>query len=160
MFITLFTLFHVALSLVGLLSGFVAVLGLLRGRLLSGWTMTFLGFTLATSVTGFLFPRDHFMPAHAVGIVSLIALAVAIYALYFRQLQGGWRNAYAVSAVFSLYLNMFVAVVQAFQKIPFLKAAAPTQSEPPFVLAQLALMLLFIVLGWRAWQGFRGLATA
>jgi hypothetical protein len=81
---------------------------------------------VATSVTGFFFPRDHFMPAHAVGIVSLLGLGVAIHALYSRKLQGSWRNVYVVSAVFSLYLNVFVAVVQAFQKIPILKATAPT----------------------------------
>jgi len=127
--------------------------------LLSGWTATFLAATVATSVTGFLFPRDHFMPAHAIGIISLIGLAVAIYALYVRQLQGAWRKVYAVSAVVSLFLNMFVALVQAFQKIPLLKEAAPTQSEPAFVLAQLVVTSLFIVLGWRAWVGFRGLAA-
>jgi hypothetical protein len=159
MILTVFTLFHVAISLVGLLSGFVAVFGLLRARLLSGWTATFLASTVATSVTGFLFPRDHFMPAHAIGIVSLIGLAVAIYALYSRKLQGAWRKVYAVSAVLSLFLNMFVALVQAFEKIPLLKGAAPTQSEPPFVLAQIVVMVLFIVLGWRAWVGFRVLAS-
>jgi hypothetical protein len=155
MILTIFTIFHVAISLVGLLAGYVAVFGLLRSKLLSGWTATFLAMTVATSVTGFFFPRNHIMPAHIVGVVSLLGLAVAIYALYSRKLQGAWRNVYVVSAVFSLYLNMFVGVVQAFQKIPLLKAAAPTQSEPPFVIAQIAVMVLFILLGWRAWVKFR-----
>ncbi len=155
MILILFTLFHVAISLVALLAGSVAVFGLLRGRLLSGWTPTFLAMTVATSVTGFFFPRNHIMPAHIVGIVSLLGLAVALYSLYSRRLEGAWRNVYVVSAVFSLYLNMFVGVVQAFQKVPFLKAAAPTQSEPPFVAAQIVVMMLFIVAGWRAWVGFR-----
>lgn len=155
MILTIFTIFHVAISLVGLLAGYVTVFGLLRGKFFSGWTATFLAMTVATSVTGFFFPRNHIMPAHIVGIVSLLGLAVAIYALYSRKLLGAWRNVYVVSAVFSLYLNMFVAVVQAFQKIPVLKAAAPTQSEPPFVVAQIVVMVLFIAAGWRAWVRFR-----
>ena len=118
MILTLFTLFHVAISLVGLLAGYVAVFGLLRGWLLQRWTATVLAMTVATSVTGFFFPHNHFTPAQAVGIVSLLGLAVAIYALYSQKLQSAWRNVYVVSAVFSLYLNMFVAVVQAFQKSP------------------------------------------
>jgi len=156
MILTIFTIFHVAISLVGLLAGYVAVFGLLRGRLFFGWTVTFLAMTVATSVTGFFFPRDHIMPAHIVGIVSLVGLAVAIYALYSRKLHGVWRNVYVVSAVFSLYLNMFVAVVQAFQKIPILKAAAPTQSEPPFAITQGVVLVLFVAAGWVAWIKFRG----
>ena len=159
MILTVFTLFHVALSVAGLIAGSVAILGLLRSTMLPRWTAAFLSTTVATSVTGFLFPSEHFMPAHAIGIISLIGLGVAIFALYFRRLRGGWRTTYVVSAVISLYLNMFVAVVQAFQKIPILEAAAPTQSEPPFVIAQAALMALFIVFGWRAWKGFRVAAT-
>lgn len=157
MILNIFTIFHVAISLIGLLAGYVAVIGLVRGKLLNGWTGTFLGMTLATSVTGFFFPRHHFMPAHAVGIVSLVGLAVAFYALYSRHLQGGWRHVYSIAAVFSLYLNMFVAVVQAFQKIPVLKAAAPTQSEPPFIIAQVTVMLIFILMGWRSWVAFKGM---
>ena len=155
MILTLFTIFHVAISLIGLLAGFVAIFGLLRGQLLPGWTATFLGMTVATSVTGYFFPRDHIMPAHIVGIVSLLGLAVALYAIYSRKLQGAWRKVYVVSAVFSLYLNMFVGVVQGFQRIPFLKAAAPTQSEPPFIVAQVVVMILFIAMGWSAWIKFR-----
>jgi hypothetical protein len=156
MILTLFTLFHTALSLIGLVAGYVAIFGLMRGQLLTGWTATFLWMTVATSVTGYFFPRDHIMPAHIVGIVSLLGLAVALYALYSRKLLGAWRNVYVVSAVFSLYLNMFVFVVQAFQKIPFLKAAAPTQSEPPFIVAQVVVMIGFIAMGWIAWIKFRG----
>ncbi len=155
MIMTAFTLFHVAISLIGIVSGFVALAGLLRGKLLPSWTATFLSTTVATSMTGFLFPSHHFTAAHAIGIISLIGLAVALIALYPRQLRGSWRTAYVVSAVLSLYLNTFVAVVQGFQKIPIVKAAAPTQTELPFILSQLALMIVFVVLGRRAWIRFR-----
>lgn len=91
--LAMFTLFHVALSLVGIFSGFVVVVGLLSAKQLKGWTALFLATTAATSVTGFLFPFHKFLPSHGVGIVSLIALAIAIFALYGRGLVGGWRRA-------------------------------------------------------------------
>jgi hypothetical protein len=101
---------------------------------------------VATSVTGFFFPFHHFTPAYAVGIISLLLLALAIYARYSRHLAGAWRRVYVITALIALYLNVFVLIVQAFAKLPALKALAPTQSEPPFLLAQLVVLVLFIVL--------------
>jgi hypothetical protein len=141
------TFVHVVISQAGIGSGFVVMFGLLKGKRLDGWTALFLATTVATSVTGFFFPFKQLTPAHGVGVVSLVALAAAIYARYSRRLVGHWRWVYVVGAVFSLYLNVFVAIVQAFQKIPALKALAPTQSEPPFLLAQLVALALFVALG-------------
>jgi hypothetical protein len=151
---TAFTFFHVALSLVGILSGFVVVSGLVTGKRLNGWTALFLTTTVATSVTGFMFPFDKFLPSHGVGIASLIVLAVAIFARYGRGLAGAWRRTYVVSAVISLYLNVFVLIGQLFMKVPALKALAPTQSEPPFLGTQAFIMVIFVVLGFLAGQCF------
>ena len=129
--------------------------GLLTAKLLDGWTALFLVSTVATSVTAFGFPFDHLLPSHVVGIISLLVLAVAILARYAFHLAGAWRWIYVVGAVVALYLNVFVAIVQAFQKVPALKAMAPTQSEPPFLLTQLAVMALFAVLAIFAAIRFR-----
>ena len=142
-----FTLLHVMISLAGIGSGFIVVYGLLTGRRLDGWTAIFLTTTVLTSLTGFLFPVEHLLPSHVVGIISLIVLAVAILARYALHLAQAWRWIYVVCAVLALYLNSFVAVVQSFLKVPALKALAPTQKEPPFLIAQLIVMALFIVLG-------------
>lgn len=150
----IFTLFHVVLSLIGIGSGFVVIFGLTRAKQLAGWNTWFLATTIATSVTGFLFPFHKFLPSHGVGIVSLIVLAIAVFALYKRRLAGAWRRTYAITAVIALYLNVFVLVVQLFEKIPALKAIAPTQSETPFKIAQLAVLVLFILLGYSAARGF------
>src|ERR1700693_3975177 len=128
---TTFTFVHVMLSLIGIFSGFVVVFGLLAGKRLDGWTALFLVSTVLTSVTGFLFPFHRFLPSHGVGIVSLIVLAVAILARYAFHLACAWRPISAVTAVIALYLNVFVLIAQAFQKVPALKAMAPTQSQPP-----------------------------
>ena len=144
---TTFTLVHVVLSLVGILSGFVVVFGLIAAKQLKGWTALFLSTTVATSLTGFLFPFHKLLPSHVVGIMSLVVLALAILARYARHLSGAWRWIYAVNVVVALYLNFFVFVAQAFQKVPVLKAIAPTQSEAPFVVTQLAVMALFVMLG-------------
>ncbi len=144
---TAFTLVHVVLSLVGILSGFVVVFGLIAAKQLKGWTALFLSTTVATSLTGFLFPFHKLLPSHVVGIMSLVVLALAILARYARHLSGAWRWIYAVNVVVALYLNFFVFVAQAFQKVPVLKAIAPTQSEAPFVVTQLAVMALFVMLG-------------
>jgi len=143
---TLLTFVHVLLSLIGIGSGFVVLFGLLASRRLNGWTALFLVTTVLTSVTGFLFPFHRFLPSHGVGVISLIVLAVAIFARYTRQLAGAWRRSYVICAMTALYLNVFVLAVQLFEKVPALKAMAPTQSEPPFKIAQLALLALFIVL--------------
>jgi hypothetical protein len=136
---------HIAISLVAIVAGFLAVFGLLGRKILNRWTALFLATTTATSFTGFLFPVHHFMPSHGAGIISLIALGVAIYAFYSRKLQGAWRKTYAVTAVLSLYLNVFVLIVQSFQKIPALKALAPTQTEAPFKFTQLVVLVAFVV---------------
>jgi len=142
-----FTLLHVLISLAGIGSGFIVVYGLLAGKRLDGWTAIFLTTTVLTSLTGFLFPFEHLLPSHVLGIISLVVLAVAIFARYARRLAGPWRWIYVVSAVMALYLNCFVAVAQSFMKIPAVHALAPTQKEPPFLIAQLALMALFILVG-------------
>ena len=142
-----FTAIHVILGLIGIGTGFVVMFGLLTSRRLEGWTALFLGTTVATSVTGFGFPFHELSPAHKLGIVSLIVLGAAIAGRYFFHLAGAWRWIYVAGAVLGLYLNVFVAVVQAFQKLPFLKVLAPTQSEPPFAITQLVVLLLFLALG-------------
>lgn len=149
------TLTHVLISLVGIVSGFVVVFGLLSAKRLDGWTAIFLTTTVLTSATGFLFPVHKLLPSHIIGIISLVVLAVAIYARYLRQLVGAWRAIYVVTAALALYFNVFVLVVQSFMKIPALKALAPTQSEPPFAIAQGLVLLLFIVLGALAVKRFR-----
>jgi len=142
-----FTLVHVLLSLAGIGTGFIVVYGMLTGKRLDGWTAIYLTTTVFTSLTGFLFPVEHILPSHVVGAISLVDLAVAILARYALHLEGAWRWIYVVCAVLALYFNCFVAVVQSFLKVPSLKALAPTQKEPPFLVAQLAVMAIFIVLG-------------
>jgi hypothetical protein len=150
-----FTLAHVLLSLVGIGSGFVVLLGLINSKRLDGWTGLFLTTTVATSVTGFFLPAAHFMPSHGVGIISLIVLAIAIPARYVRHLAGAWRKTYVVTAVIALYLNFFVLIVQSFQKVEALRVLAPTQSEPPFLVAQVVALALFVLLGTLAAIRFR-----
>ena len=152
---TTFTFVHVVLSLIGIFSGFVVVFGLLAGKRLDGWTALFLVSTVATSVTGFLFPFHRFLPSHGVGILSLLVLAIAILARYALHLAGAWRRIYAATAVISLYLNVFVLIAQAFQKVPGLKAMAPTQSEPPFLVTQAVALAVFVLLGIGAAIRFR-----
>jgi hypothetical protein len=142
-----FTLVHVVLSLVGIGSGLVVLFGMLGAKRLDGWTALFLATTVLTSVTGFFFPVAGFMPSHAIGILSLVFLAAALVAFYVYRLAGAWRWIYVVGAVVALYFNVFVGVVQAFRKVSFLEPLAPTQSEPPFVVAQLVVLAIFIVLG-------------
>ena len=155
MTIATLTLIHVLLSLAGIASGFIVVYGLLTGKRLDGWTAIFLATTVLTSVTGFLFPVEHLLPSHVVGAISLVVLAVAIVARYAFHMANAWRWIYVVCAVVALYLNSFVAVVQSFLKVSALKALAPTQKEPPFLVAQLALMAIFIVIGVLAVKKFR-----
>ncbi len=150
-----FTLVHVLLSLAGIGSGFIVVYGFLTGKRLDGWTLIFLATTVLTSVTGFLFPVEHLLPSHVVGIISLAVLAIAIVARYALHLANAWRWIYVVCAVLALYLNSFVAVVQSFLKVPALTALAPTQKEPPFLVAQIAVMAVFIVLAIFAVKKFR-----
>jgi len=142
-----FTLFHVILSLIGIGSGLVVMYGLLDSKRLDGWTKLFLTTTVATSATGFLFPVHKFMPSHVIGLLSLVVLAIAIAARYRYGLAGGWRPTYVAMSAIALYFNVFVLVVQSFEKVPAMKALAPTQSEPPFVAAQLAVLAIFVTVG-------------
>jgi len=160
MSIATFTTVHVILSLIGIASGIVVLFGMLGGKRLHGLTAIFLATTVLTSVTGFLFPHDRLLPSHIVGIISLVALALAILALYVYGLAGSWRWIYVATAVVALYLNVFVAVVQAFQKLPALRSLAPTQSEPPFLIAQAVVLAIFVVLGGIALKAFRPQAGA
>ena len=156
MSLPVFTFVHVLISLIGIVSGLVVVFGLLNGKVLTGWTGVFLATTVLTDVTGFGFPFDHLLPSHKVGIISMAILAVTIVALYGRHLSGAWSRIYAVGATLGLYLNVFVLVVQGFLKVPALKAMAPTQSEAPFKLTQLVVLILFVVLTIAAAKKFRG----
>jgi hypothetical protein len=150
-----FTLVHVLISLVAIGSGLIVLWGMLTRRRLAGWTASFLVTTVLTSVTGFFFPFDHLLPSHKVGILSLVLLAIAILALYAFHLAGGWRRTYVVTAVASLYLNVFVLVAQGFLKIPALKALAPTGAETPFKVVQGLILVVFVVLGVMAMKRFR-----
>jgi len=155
-----FTTVHVIISLIGIFSGAVVLLGWLGGKSSGGWTALFLASTVLTSVTGFFFHSASFGPPHVVGVISLVVLAAAISARYVFHLAGFWRWVHIVGATLALYLNVFVAVVQSFQKLPFLQPLAPTQSEPPFLIAQIAVLAIFIVLGFLALKRFHPPAGA
>ncbi len=151
-----FTTVHTLISLVGILTGFVVIFGLIGGRRLPYWTGLFLLTTVLTSVTGFGFPFDHLLPSHKVGILSLVILALVIPALYAFHLSGGWRRVYVIGSALALYLNTFVLVVQLFEKVPAFHALAPTQKEPPFAIAQSIVLLLLVVLAVLATRRFHG----
>ena len=153
-----YTLVHVVISLIGIGSGVIVMYGLLVGKRFDGGTAIFLVSTVMTSVTGFGFPFDHLLPSHIVGILSLVALAIAILARYALHLAGAWRSVYVISASIALYFNVFVLVVQSFEKVATLKALAPTQKEPPFLIAQTVVLLIFIVLTILATKRFRSAA--
>jgi hypothetical protein len=151
----LFLKVHVALSLIGIASGLIALLGMVRGRLLAGWAALFLAATVLTSVTGFPLPPLGLDPARILGIISLIVLAVAIAALYLFRLAGPLRWIYVIAATAALFFNAFVGVVQSFDKISSLHAIGPAQDAPAVHIAQLALLALLIVLGIVAVLRFR-----
>ncbi len=155
MSLSTFTLLHVIISLAGIGSGFIVMYGLLNGKRLDGWTGIFLATTVLTSVTGFMFPFEGLKPSYIVGGISLLMLAIAIWARYGGRLAGASRWIYVVTAAIALYLNCFVAVVQAFMKIPALYAMAPTGSEPPFLIAQCVVLAIFVWLTWRAAKRFQ-----
>ncbi len=150
-----FTFLHVLISLVGIASGLIVLERFFRNRTLGASNAVFLITTILTSVTGFLFPFNAFGPPHAVGVISLVVLAVALFALYAGNLVGPWRWIYVCSAVLALYLNVFVAVVQSFDKIGRLHALAPTGSEPPFAITQGIVLLIFIGMAIVALVRFR-----
>ena len=156
---TAFVLFHTALSLVAIVTGLVVVRGLLRNDALNGWTLWFFVTTVATTLTGFLFPFGGFTPAIGTGIVSTVVLAATIPARYTFHYAGPWRRVYVIGTVVSLYLNCFVLVVQAFLKVPALHALAPEGKEPPFAFAQLLVLLLAAVSGYLAVRRFRPVAA-
>lgn len=149
-----FTLVHVALSLIGIFAGFVVLYGLFTSNRMHTWTLVFLATTLATSLTGFGFAFQGFTPALGVGIVSTLVLAATLVARYAFRLAGAWRWIYVVGSVISLYLNVFVLIVQSFQKIPFLHVFAPQGTEPPFAITQTIVLLLFIAAGVGAVRRF------
>jgi len=142
-----FTFLHVVISMVGIMTGFVVVGLMLQSAPIAGWNAFFLISTIVTSVSGYFFPIKGLTPAHVVGAISLITLAVALYAIYGQKLAGRWRAVYVGAAIFALYLNVFVGVVQSFQKFAYLNKFAPTGSEPTFAVTQLLVLILFVIAG-------------
>lgn len=151
----LFTTIHVIISLIAIVTGVIVVIGMLGAHRMAGWTLLFLVTTILTSVTGFLFPISSFTPALGTGILSMILLALALAALYVKHLTGHWRWIYVATAVAALWFNVFVLIVQSFQRIAVLQPLAPTQSEPPFLIAQTVALVIFVVLGLAAAFKFR-----
>src|SRR6188474_609665 len=150
-----FTHLHVAISLVGIVSGLIVLAGMLRAHSLPGWTALFLVTTILTSVTGFMFPINGLTPGIVIGLISVMILAIALMALYVKHLSGAWRWIYVTTALVALYFNVFVLIVQSFQKVPALQKLAPTQSEPPFLIAQGVALIAFLILGTLAARRFR-----
>ena len=155
MILHIYTIIHTLISLIAIFTGFVVLFGLFAGNRVDGWTKWFLITAVATTVTGFFFPFHGMTPAIKLGIISSVVLVVTIYARYAKHLAGAWRWIYAVGAVLTLYFNVFVGIVQSFEKIPALNAMAPTQTEQPFQLTQLSVLGLFVVLGFVAAIRFR-----
>lgn len=154
--LTAFAWFHTILSLIALIAGVAVILDLLKSKIRPGMTALYLATAVATNVTGFMFSVDRVLPSHIVGALSSIALIVAIAALYGYRLEGVWRRAYLLGATIGVYFLAFVTIAQAFAKVNSLRTLAPTQSEPPFAIAQLALLAVFVFYGWIAWGRFRG----
>jgi hypothetical protein len=150
----MFTLVHVIISLLGIITGLVAVGGLMAGARREGVTAAFLVTTVLTNGTGFGFASERLLPSHVVAVLSLVLLAVCVVARYVKELRGGWRRTFVITAVAALYFNVFVLVVQLFAKTPQLAALAPTQSEPPFALTQLLVLVIFVWLGRASVRGF------
>nr|AWM09915.1 hypothetical protein CIT39_28045 [Bradyrhizobium symbiodeficiens] len=160
-----FTLVHVVISLIGIVAGLVVMFGLLGSKSMPGLTAIFLAFTILTSVTGFLFPFEKLLPSHIIGIISLVLLAIACFALYGMKLAGAWRPVYIVTAMISLYFNVFVLVIQSFLKVPALAALAPAvapapPSGPVFAAVQGVVLVFFVVLTIGAWRRFKPMAFA
>ena len=139
-----YTLLHVLISLLGIASGLVLMYGFITARRLEGWTKLFLATTVLTSLTGFAFPNKHITPGIVIGVLSMIVLTVAVLARYGLRMSGPWRSMYVISSAIALYFNVFVFVVQSFEKVPVLRALAPTQKEPPFAIAQLLVLVMFV----------------
>ena len=156
MSIATFTLLHVELSLVGIAAGFVVMAGLIARSFFDRWNVLFLVSTSASVATGFAFPVSRITPAHIFGLLTTIALVLAVLARYRYRLGGKWLQTYIASTAIALYLNSFIAVVQAFQKLPALRSLAPTQSEAPFAAAQLFVLILCVGLAVAASKKLRG----
>jgi len=154
-----FTLLHVVITLIAIGSGLIVVGGMFASHKLPDMTALFLFTTALTSVTGFLFPIRAFTPALGVGIVACVILAFALFALYKERLVGVWRPIYVITAIVSLYLNVFVLVAQSFMKVSGLNALAPTQSEPPFAITQGVVLVIFIIIALIAVVRFRPVTT-
>jgi len=151
-----FTFLHVLVSLAGIGSGFVVVLGLIAGKRLPRWTALFLATTALTSLSGFLFPFKGVTPGIVLGVLSLVLLLVAVIALYRGRLAGAWRGTYVINATLALYFNFFVFIVQLFAKVPALRAIAPTQSAPAFGITQLIVLAIFVGMAILAFRRFNG----
>ncbi|HEY5928990.1 MAG TPA: hypothetical protein VIU02_01635 [Burkholderiales bacterium] len=150
-----FTLIHVILSIVGIIAGLVMVGGFISGTRLNGWTGIYFVTTILTNVTGFGFPFANILPSHIVGGLSLVVLAVALVARYWKHLNGSWRTVFVATAVTALYFNVFVLFAQLFAKVPAMIAIAPTQTAPAFVITHLFILVLFVILGRASVKGFR-----
>lgn len=153
--LTLFTFVHVVITLIAMAAGLIAIFGMIGNNRMDGITAIFLLFTVLTSVTGFLFPIVKLTPALILGIMSIVVLAIALAARYLYAMHGAWRWIYVITAVIAQYFNSFVLVVQSFLKIPPLHALAPGGNEPPFAIAQGAVLLFYIVIGTLAVRRFR-----
>src|ERR1700682_559339 len=161
MSLSAFTTVHVIISLIAIISGIIVRFGLLGSNRRSGMTAIFLLFTILTSVTGFLFPFEKLLPSHMIGILSLVLLAIACISLYVMKLSGPWRSIYIVTAMTSLYLNVFVLIIQAFLKVPALHALAPSvpPSEPPFAIIQGIVLVFFVLVIIGAVRRYRPMPT-
>src|SRR6266566_1254520 len=160
MSLSTFVTLHVIISLIGIVAGIIVMFGLLGSNRMPGLTAIFLLFTILTSATGFLIPpllSEKLLPSHIVGILSLVLLAIACVALYGMKLSGAWRSVYVVTAMTSLYLNIFVLIIQAFLKVPALHALAPSvpPSEPPFAIIQGIVLVFFVIVIIGAVRRFR-----
>jgi len=155
MSLSLYTQIHVIISLVGIASGLLVAVGMIMARSSSAMTELFLATTILTSVTGFFFPFHGVTPGIVVGILSLAVLLLTLIARYGKHMVGGWRGTYVITAMFALYLNVFVLVAQCFEHIPSLHVLAPTGTEPPFKIAQGIVLVLFVLLTIVAYKKFR-----
>ena len=154
MSVAFFTQLHVAISLIGIASGFIVIGGMMASKRMPLLTALFLITTILTSVTGFLFPFHGMTPGIVIGILSVAILSLALIALYGGHLAGGWRGTWVITAILAQYLNFFVLIVQSFEKVPALHALAPTQKEMPFKMAQLLALVLFLVLAVFSYRNF------
>jgi hypothetical protein len=156
------TAIHIIISLIAIVAGLIVMFGMLGSRPMPGLTAIFLVFTILTSITGFMFPFERLLPSHIIGILSLVLLAVACFALYGMQLEGAWRRIYVLTALIALYLNVFVLAIQGFLKIPVLHALAPGNppNGPSFAVVQGLVLLFFAVMTVRVWRRYRPVGFA